>query len=169
MLCGAACANSPAQCICRDSPSRHTALPTATNHHNTCAGAPHARAGICQPAQSSSGKNPSNASEENSSRQTCRAFQNVPASSTASQTCRQNAAAQAAGFGGPDCQNRVAKAESIISSTAASTSCQRSARGELHTGRRSAAAAAKMLRVTAGNENLSCVLFMRGASVSARC
>ena len=31
------------------------------------------------------------------------------------------------------------------------------------------AAAAKMLRVTAGNENLSCVLFMRGASVSARC
>ena len=32
-----------------------------------------------------------------------------------------------------------------------------------------AAAAAKMLRVTAGNENLSCVLFMRGASVFARC
>ena len=31
------------------------------------------------------------------------------------------------------------------------------------------AAAAKMLRVTAGNENLSCVLFMRGASVGARC
>ena len=160
---GCAGVNSRYQCSCPASPNRQTTPPTAANHHSTRAEAFQLAGGTAHPAQSSSGRKPSSAMEENSAVHSPCACTRVCTSSIKSPAV---SASRTAREGALFCNIATASAERMHRHTALTAPSHSARHTETLCGMPSASAAVTTLRVNAAGVKRSVCCFMTAFSLS---